>query len=199
MAGEAIVDIRFDSAEELDHWLAANHASSGSVWAVLARTSLPDKHIERDELLALLMKYGWVDSLPRKFDDRHTRLLMSPRKPGSAWSAINKAVAERLIAAGEMHPAGLAVVERSRADGSWTFLDDVEAGILPDDLADALDSRPPARAIFDSFPRSARRGILEWIKQAKRPQTRANRIRETAELAERGERALHWKANRKPR
>jgi uncharacterized protein YdeI (YjbR/CyaY-like superfamily) len=91
-----------------------------------------------------------------------------------------------------MLPAGLAVVEAARADGSWSSLDDVEDLIEPDDLRAALDADAAARANWDAFPRSAKRGILEWVMLAKRPETRAKRIAETVTRAARNERANRW-------
>lgn len=88
-----------------------------------------------------------------------------------------------------MAPAGSATIASARENGSWTRLDDVEDGIVPPDLEVAFDQRPGSREQFDAFPRSVRRGILEWIVQAKRPETRARRVLETATLAQRGERA----------
>nr|WP_228087468.1 YdeI/OmpD-associated family protein [Cellulosimicrobium aquatile] len=85
-----------------------------------------------------------------------------------------------------MTDAGRAVVEAARADGSWTRHDDAEALVVPDDLAAALGERPDARARFDAFTPGVRRSILGWIVEAKRPDTRARRIAETAALAEQG-------------
>ena len=88
-----------------------------------------------------------------------------------------------------MAPAGLAAIERAKANGSWTLLDAVEAGVIPDDLGAALDAAPPARANFEAFPKSAKRAMLEWTAQARRPETRAARIRQIAERAAVNERA----------
>jgi len=91
-----------------------------------------------------------------------------------------------------MLPAGEAVIAQAISSGAWALLDDVEDLIIPPDLVVALGEYPLARANWDQFPPSARRGILEWIVQAKRPQTRAGRILETAELASRNQRAAQW-------
>ncbi|WP_306117170.1 MULTISPECIES: YdeI/OmpD-associated family protein [unclassified Roseitalea] len=198
MAGETLEQIAVSSEAELLAWLDANHGQGRSVWLVLWRKSANAGHIERERLLAALLRYGWVDSLPRKKDAGRSLLMISPRKPGSAWSAVNKRIVLSLERQGLMHPAGQAIVDAAREDGSWSFLDDVEQGIVPDDLAAALDAVPGARGHFDAFPFSARRGILEWIKQARRPGTRAKRIAETARLAGRNRRARDWRAG-KPR
>lgn len=84
-----------------------------------------------------------------------------------------------------MRAPGQAVVNSAPADGSWARFDEVAAGVVPDDLADALG---PARAVWDAYPRSVRRGLLETLVQAKRPETRARRIAEIAHAVARGER-----------
>jgi uncharacterized protein YdeI (YjbR/CyaY-like superfamily) len=119
-------------------------------------------------------------------------LWLAPRKPRTGWSAPNKARVERLLAAELMHAAGLAKIEAAQRDGSWAKLDAVEQLEVPPDLATALKQHPPAAAHFDAFPRSIKRGILEWIVQAKKPETRARRIDNTARLAQRNERANQW-------
>jgi uncharacterized protein YdeI (YjbR/CyaY-like superfamily) len=114
---------------------------------------------------------------------------MAPRKPGSGWSALNKRRVERLLAEGRIAPAGLAKIQAARADGSWTALDAVEALEVPEDLHAALAGYPDARRRFDAFPPSARKMILGWISTAKKPETRAARIAETARLAQQNVRA----------
>jgi uncharacterized protein YdeI (YjbR/CyaY-like superfamily) len=88
------------------------------------------------------------------------------------------------------------VIDAARAGGSWAALDEVENLTEPDELRAALDADPAARAHWDAFPRSARRALLEWIQQAKRPEIRTRRIAETVTRAALGERASEW--TRKP-
>ena len=135
---------------------------------------------------------GWVDSVQRRVDDERSRLLMTPRKPRSNWARTNKARVEKLTAAGLMTPAGLAVVETAKANGSWTALDDVENLVEPADVRAALDADPAAREQWNGFPPSARRGILEWLLNAKRVETREKRIRDTVEKAAQRIRANQW-------
>ena len=92
-----------------------------------------------------------------------------------------------------MEAPGRAVIEQAEADGTWTMLDEVEDLIVPDDLEAAFDAHPGARGHWERFPPSARRGILEWIVQARREATRAKRVAETARLAAQGERANQWR------
>lgn len=199
MSGRRFDRVDISSEADLIDWLDRNHQTAESVWLVLWKKSVPRKYLDREKLLAAILRYGWIDSLPRKMDERRSMLLISPRKPGSAWSALNKRIVERLETRGLMQPAGVAVVAAARDDGSWSFLDDVEKGVVPDDLVAALEAVPQARANFDAFPFSARRGILEWIKQARRPETRTKRIAGTAQLAGENRRALDWKAKQTAR
>jgi uncharacterized protein YdeI (YjbR/CyaY-like superfamily) len=182
-----------DSLEDWRAWLAEHHGRRDGVWLVTWRVGSGGPRITYEEAVEQALCFGWVDSRPRALDERRTMLWFAPRKPGSGWSRPNKQRVERLLAAGLMAPAGRAVVERAQADGSWALLDAVEDLVVPDDLAAALAAHPPAAESWDAFPRSVRRGILEWIVQAKRPGTRAERIRETAEKAQRGERANQWR------
>lgn len=192
-AGEDLPRVEVTSRQQLRDWLEAHHRTSRSVWLVTWKKSNPDWHIPYGDIVDECLCFGWVDSLPRKLDGNRSMLLISPRKRGSAWSAINKSKVERLTATGAMRPAGLAVVEAAQKDGAWSFLDEVERLEVPHDLASALDGHAGARDKFDRFPRSVRRGILEWIKQAKQAETRQARVIETARLAANNERANQFR------
>lgn len=174
-------------------WLQRHHASARGVWLVDWRAASGATPLGYEAAVEEALCFGWVDSKPRKLDEQRTMLWFSPRRPRSGWSAPNKRRVEALLAAGRMAPAGRAVVQAAQRDGSWNALDAVEALELPDDLRRALAAHPGARRHFDAFPRSAKRGILEWIANARRAETRAARIDETARLAQRNERANQWR------
>jgi uncharacterized protein YdeI (YjbR/CyaY-like superfamily) len=174
-------------------WLIQHHATGTGVWLVSYKKATGLSRFDYDAAVEEALCVGWVDSKPRALDDARSMLWFAPRKSGTGWSRPNKLRVARLIAAGAMLPAGLAKVEAAKRDGSWTKLDAVEALEIPPDLAAALKAHPPAAAHFEAFPRSVKRGILEWILQAKRAETRARRIDETATLAARNERANQWR------
>jgi uncharacterized protein YdeI (YjbR/CyaY-like superfamily) len=179
--------------EDWRAWLAANHTRPDGVWLITYKKAAGKPTIAYEESVEEALCFGWVDSKGGKLDDERTMLYFAPRKAGSGWSRPNKERVARLIADGRMTPAGLAKIEAAQADGSWTLLDAVENLEVPDDLAAAFANYPNAHANFDAFPRSARRGILEWIVQAKTPGTRAKRIEETARLAQENVRANQWR------
>ncbi|HZG89304.1 MAG TPA: YdeI/OmpD-associated family protein [Pseudonocardia sp.] len=186
---------RFEPASvaEWRAWLAANHARRAGVWLVTRKVSAGGPQVGYAESVEQALCFGWIDSTGRALDDERRMLWFARRKPRSGWSRSNKQRIERLLAAGLMEPAGLALIEAAKADGSWTLLDAVEDLLVPDDLAAALDAHPGARENWEAFPPSARRALLEWIVQARRPDTRARRIAETAEHAARNERANQWR------
>lgn len=173
-------------------WLERHHTRTEGVWVITYRKAAGKPVLEYEEMVEEALCFGWVDSRPGKLDAERTMLYFSPRKPGSGWAGPNKERIERLTVSGRMHAAGLAKVEAAKQDGSWSKLDAVEALEIPDDLAQALDALEPARAHFEAFPRSVRRGILEWIASAKKPETRAKRVEETARLAAENRRANQW-------
>ena len=187
----------FDEAPEVQpadragwrRWLESHHGTARGAWLVMWRPSSGRSNLDYEAAVEEALCFGWVDSRGGAVDEQRTKLYFALRKPRSGWARPNKERVERLIAAGLMTPAGLASIERAKANGSWTILDAVERLEVPDDLGRALAARPPAREHWDAFPRSARRAMLEWIAVARKDETRARRIETAAEAAQRNERA----------
>jgi uncharacterized protein YdeI (YjbR/CyaY-like superfamily) len=174
-------------------WLEQNHQTSSGIWLVTFKKHSGRPYFSYAESVEEALCFGWVDSVGGKVDELRTMLYFAPRKAKSGWAKPNKERIARLLEAGWMRPAGLAKIEAAKLDGSWTLLDAVEALEVPADLEQALREFPNASANFAAFPKSAKRGILEWIVQAKRPETRAKRIEETARLANENIRANQWR------
>lgn len=174
-------------------WLAEHHASSTGIFLVTFKKAAGKPRVEYEEAVEEALCFGWIDSKPQKLDDERSMLWFSPRKPKSGWAGPNKKRVERLIAAGLMLPAGLAKIEAAKADGSWSKLDAIEALEMPTDLVSTFERFPKSAEHFAAFPRSVKRGILEWIASAKKAETRAKRIEETARLAGDNVRANQWR------
>ena len=170
-------------------WLKKHHARTVGIWLVHWKKAHPDKHIGYEAIVQEALCFGWIDSLPRKLDEHRSMLYLSPRKPKSVWSAINKQHVERLIAAKRMAPAGLRAIATAKANGSWNALDAVETLKMPPDLGRALAADKTALAYFEAFPPSSRKAILQWIGSAKTPATRDKRVRATVALAAKNMRA----------
>jgi uncharacterized protein YdeI (YjbR/CyaY-like superfamily) len=175
--------------EEWRSWLEQHHTRTEGIWMISYKKASGKLPVEYEEAVEEALCFGWVDSKGNRLDDERTMLWFAPRKPRSGWSRPNKERIERLLAADMIAPAGLAKIETAKKDGSWNALDAVEALEVPPDLDQAFAATTTARQYWDAFPRSVKRAILAWIASAKRPETRAKRIEETARLATENKRA----------
>lgn len=169
-------------------WLEQNHSTSTGIWVLRPRAGSGRELVGYLDLVRQALCFGWIDGTLKPQDDETLGQWMAPRASGSGWAATNKARIIELEASGEMTDAGRRVIDRARADGSWSILDGPEAGIEPPEFAAALDAAPGARAQWDAFPRSAKKLGLTIIATAKRPETKASRIRRIVALAAEGKR-----------
>ena len=181
-----LITVFVPSRAELRRWLLEHHTQEESIWLVFHKKSSGLPTLSYDDIVEEVLCFGWIDSLPGKVDETRTKLRLSPRKPGSGWSRINKQRIEKLMSAGLMHPSGLLVIEKARKDGSWDLLNEVDELKVPEDLVEAFTTHAGSAEKFAAFAPSSKRGILEWIQQAKTPETRLRRVSETARLASLG-------------
>ena len=184
--------VHLETREDWRRWLGANHASSPGVWLVSWKKATGKPAVAYEAAVEEALCFGWIDSTVHSLGEDRGEQLFTPRRPGSRWSRSNKERVERLLAAGMMEPAGLAAVDAAKESGAWAALDDAENLVVPDDLAKALSKLPGAEEGWDGYPPSVRRGTLGWITEAKRPETRARRIAETASAAASGRRPGPW-------
>jgi uncharacterized protein YdeI (YjbR/CyaY-like superfamily) len=172
-------------------WLERHHARERGVWLVMHKLASGKPRMGYDAAVEEALCWGWIDSRTRTVDDERSAWWMAPRKPRTGWSRSNKDRVARLVAAGLMAAPGLAKVAQAKRDGSWSLLDAVEALEVPADLARALKASG-GRRFFDAFPPSVRRQLLEWVRGAKKPETRAKLVAEIARLAAMNIRANQW-------
>jgi uncharacterized protein YdeI (YjbR/CyaY-like superfamily) len=170
-------------------WLEEHHARSAGVWLVLAKKGTTDRtRLTYGEALEGALSHGWIDGQTRALDDSVYARRFTPRAVRSTWSKRNVAIVERLTSDGRMHAAGLAEVERARADGRWEKAYEGSRSIeVPADLAAALQARPDAKAMFEALTRQNRFAMLYRIDAAKRSQTRTRRIDQYVEMLANGE------------
>lgn len=184
--------VEIASRPQLRRWFAKHHAQQESVWVVIWKKGHLG-HVAYDDIVEECLCFGWIDSQPRSLDASRSMLRLSPRRATSAWSKKNKERVERLVAAKQMTRWGIARVEEAKRNGKWVHLDEVEALVVPRDLSAAFRAHPGAAREWKGFPRSVRRGILEWIAAARKPETRGKRVSETAAKAAQGIRANQWR------
>lgn len=155
---------------DLRTWLEANAHRSEGIHLVHWKKHT-EHYVSWGEIVQEALCFGWIDGQAKSLGPDRVQHLLCPRRPGSHWSAVNKRHILRLEAEGLMTDAGRAVIERARDDGSWVWLDDIENLVVPPDLEVALNG--PARAGWDAYPKSEKKGCLHKLKSSKRAATRA--------------------------
>lgn len=172
-------------------WFEEHHLVEKSVWLIIYRKQSSTPSVYYDEAVDEALCFGWIDSTPKKRDEESYYQFFARRSPKSNWSRVNKEKVARLMEMGLMTEAGMAAVELAKQTGTWTALDEVENLTIPDDLQAAFQENVAAWSNFDAFSRSSKRGILEWIQSAKKPETRQRRIAQTVSLAADNKKANH--------
>lgn len=174
-------------------WLQKHHATGQGAWLVIPHKGSRATDLDYNAAVEESLCFGWVDSTANKYDENNSVQYFAPRKPGSNWSITNHARVERLTKEGLMTPAGQAVIDLAKRNGTWEKLVAAQNTVVPDDLQRALNRNKAALKNFTVFPPSSRRIILEWIASAKRPETRKKRIEEAVKLAAKNIRANHFR------
>jgi uncharacterized protein YdeI (YjbR/CyaY-like superfamily) len=169
--------LRVRNRREWRAWLETHHASSPGVWLVFYKghtgvTSIPYEEVVREALC-----FGWIDSLVKRLDDDRYAFKVTPRKPASKWSNLNRKRWAELDAAGLLAPAG-----RAAAPTNNTYAPKPKIPELPAYIARALKANPAAWQFFRQLAPTYRRHFVAWIHTAKRADTRETRIRESIRL-----------------
>jgi len=174
--------------EEWRAWLEEHHAGEQGAWLKIAKKGSGIASVSHAEALDVAICFGWIDAVRHAHDDDWFLQRFTPRRARSKWSQVNRDKVIALTEAGRMHPAGLAEVERAKADGRWdaAYAPQSQATV-PDDLQAELDARPKAKATFATLKSQNRYAILFRLRDAKRPETRARRLQQFVEMLERGE------------
>lgn len=172
----------FKNTEEWRDWLHQNHHSSKGVYLIFYKVNSEFESMRWEEAVQVAICFGWIDSTVRKMDEERRKQVFSPRKDKSVWSKLNKTYIEKLIKENLMHESGLAKIETAKKNGSWTSLDAVEDLIIPLDLEMAFYKNSHAFENYKKFSPSYRKSYLYWLNQAKREETRNNRIAEIINL-----------------
>ena len=177
-----------ESAEQWERWLAEQREDSPGVWLKLGKKGTGVPVVPYADLLDAALCHGWIDGQRKALDDTYFLQRFTPRRPRSVWSKRNCEHVERLIDAGRMRPAGLRQVELAKADGRWdaAYEGQKVAGV-PDDLQRELDANPRAAEFFATLNSQNRYAILYRLQTAKKPETRARRLKQFVEMLDAGE------------
>jgi uncharacterized protein YdeI (YjbR/CyaY-like superfamily) len=179
--------IHFEDGEQLEAWLEANADHADEVWAEIYKKHTGVKSVAWAEIVESVLCFGWIDSQKRTIDEDRYRQRLTPRRARSKWSKVNREKAEALIAAGRMRDAGMAEVEKAKADGRWeAAYDSPSTAAVPEDLKLAMEEAGVTE-MFTGLDSRNRYSILHRIQTVKRRETRARKIREFCEMLARGE------------
>jgi len=180
--------LAFKTAQDLEAYLAGEPRASKGFWLKLSKAGAVEATISKGIAIEVALCWGWIDGQLDKFDGQYFLVRMTPRRPGSRWSAKNREAADRLLVQGRLQSPGRTEVEAAKSDGRWeaAYASQAKAEV-PEDLAAALASRETAKRFFETLDRANRYSILYRVNDAKRTETRARRIAQFVEMLARGE------------
>jgi uncharacterized protein YdeI (YjbR/CyaY-like superfamily) len=164
-------------------WLQRNHLKEDSIWLIIYGKKSGIPTVDYPTAVDDAICFGWIDSVRMSRDENSHYQYFARRKPKSNWSRVNKAKVEKLSAAGLMMPEGLRMVQLAKDTGTWDALNEVEDLVLPPMLRAALAKNKIAEANFNAFNRSTKRGILEFLLDAKQEATQAARVEKIVRMA----------------
>lgn len=188
---------QFDDQASWDRWLAVHGAASTGVWLKIAKAAARRATVTKQQAIETAISRGWIDGQLSAFDAEYFLIRFTPRKPGSKWSAINVETAERLMRENRVTPAGLREIEAAKSDGRWaSAYVGQRLAEPPPDLMKALRASPKAKREFEALDSANRYAIIYRVQDAKKPETRANRIVKYVAMLESGQ-TIHPKRARR--
>lgn len=183
----------FASADAWNTWLKAQPISSQGLWLKIAKSGSGVASVSKRDAIDCALCHGWIDGQLRPFDATYWLVKFTPRGPKSKWSLINRERALSLIKRGRMRAGGLKAVEAAKRDGRWNSAYASQSrAIMPDDLQTALNRDAKAKRQFEGLDSHNRYAIIYRVQDAKKPETRAERIAKYVSMLARGE-VLHPK------
>jgi uncharacterized protein YdeI (YjbR/CyaY-like superfamily) len=183
--------LEFETAEQLEKWLRANHKSKGELWVRVFKKASGRASVTWNDCVVAALAWGWIDSQRKSLDDESFLQRLTPRRPRSNWSKKNREHAERLIAEERMQPAGLVHVQAARENGRWeqAYAGSAEM-VVPDDFLKELRKNPSAKRFYATLDRRNLFSIYHRLQTARSSDTRKKRIASMVSQLARGE-AFH--------
>ena len=179
------MELYVKTRKEWRRWLEKNHSTSEGVWLIYFKKPSGKPRIPYNDAVEEALCFGWIDGKIKKINEDYYIQHFTQRRRGSRWSKYNVDRVEKLINEGKMEPAGLLAFKETLEKPELIY-DNRSSGEpdVPDDLSNELGRNNKAYENFKNFPQSSRRIYVEWLKSAKRPETRAARINKIVEFSE---------------
>jgi uncharacterized protein YdeI (YjbR/CyaY-like superfamily) len=180
--------LAFATVEEFEQWLEREHETAPGVWVRFPRKGTDVPSVTYEEAVLVALCFGWIDGQARSLDETAWLQRYTPRRKRSVWSQINRERIARLVEEGRMRAAGLAEVERAKADGRWAAAyAPPSTATVPPDLEAALSASPAAQTAFAGLDSRNRYAILHRLATTRKPETRARRIATFVAMLEKGD------------
>lgn len=177
-----IPELYFHRDTDWYDWLLQNHTKYKAVYLIFYKLEANLPTMRWEEAVKVAICFGWIDSTVKSLGNGKRKQYFSPRNPKSNWSALNKKYVTNLEEKSLIQDAGWKMIDLAKETGTWTAMDQVEKGIIPNDLQKAFDNNPEAFKNFNNFAPSYRKGYLSWLNSAKREATKEKRIAEIIRL-----------------
>ena len=178
----------FEKPADWKKWLQKNHSTAQGVWLHMYKKDAGVLSINRAAALDVALCYGWIDGMADKYDEDSFLQRYSPRRAKSLWSKRNIEHVTRLIAAGEMKPAGIKEIEAAKADGRWTAAYDSPKNMkIPEDFLKLLAKNKKAEKFFHTLNKTNLFSIGWRLQTAKKAETRERRMKLIIEMLAKGE------------
>ena len=176
------LELYFKTDIEWRKWLHNNHENDDGIYLIFYKVENKEPSMRWEEAVKAALCFGWIDSTVKSLGNGKRRQYFCRRNPKSVWSALNKKYIKELTKDKLMHKSGLTIIEIGKQNGSWIALDDVENGVIPEELQVAFNKNKTAFNNYKRFSPSYRKSYLYWLNQAKREETRQKRIFEIIRL-----------------
>ena len=167
----------FESEQELNRWLRANHDSESELWVKIFKKGSGVTSVTWNEVVIETLCWGWIDGVKKSLNDEAYLQRITPRKSRSDWSKRNTEHVERLITEGRMEEPGMVHVHAAKTDGRWkkAYAPASEMKV-PTDFLEALEKKPKAKEFYQTLTKSNRYAIAYGLETAKKPETRHRRF-----------------------
>jgi len=179
--------MQFVTAADLNEWLEKNHKDSSGIWLRIFKKNSGVLSVNYDQALDEALCFGWIDGQVKTYDDQSYIQRFTPRRSGSIWSKRNIEHISRLKNEGRMRPAGMKEAEAAKADGRWDNSYDSPSNMtIPEDFMNELSKDQATAEFFNKLNKTNKYAIAWRLQTAKKPETRAKRMKAIIEMLSKG-------------
>lgn len=179
---EDLPELYFERDTDWYDWLLNNHDKEKGVYIIFYKLEMKIPTMRWGDAVKVAICFGWIDSTVKSLGNGKRRQYFCPRNPKSTWSALNKKYVDELTKACLIQESGNKMIVLAKSTGTWSAMDDVENGVIPNDLQQAFKNKKGAFQNYQNFAPGYRKSYLSWLHSAKREETRKKRIAQIIEL-----------------